>query len=65
MGVFGLMEYAAKGLKASKDAEWYQAKADEATTETEREWWLGFAHICRGEVEHYAEMSARYEKESA
>lgn len=65
MGVFGLMEYKEKSMNAYYDAAWYQAKANEATTETEREWWLGFARICRGEVEHYAEMSARYEKESA
>jgi hypothetical protein len=57
--------YLAKALASSKDAAWYLEKAEHASTEKEREWWHGFARICRGDAEHYAALSAKYEKENA
>lgn len=57
--------YLIKAVTATKDAAWYQDKAEQSSTEKEREWWDGFARICRGDAEHYAALSAKYEKDNA
>ena len=57
--------FSVKGEKAARDADWYLCKADASTTETERTWWAGFAKIAKSEVEHYASLSAQYEKDKA
>jgi hypothetical protein len=57
--------YLDKAVKAYKAGDWYQEKADQASTETEREWWAGFARICRGDAEHYAALSEKYEKDNS
>lgn len=55
--------YLAKALASSKDAAWYLEKAEHASTEKEREWWAGFARICRGDAEHYAALANQCEKD--
>lgn len=55
-------EYVEKREKAASDAVWYADKARHASTERERDWWLGFARISKSDVSHYAKLSRKYDK---